>query len=64
MGFDDDQISNLDMTTKKINEIVKFLMYAMYMFNKDEPQWLLVIVGLNIVKKPSDEVGSQSGPAA
>jgi hypothetical protein len=51
MGFDDDQISNLDVTTKKINEIVKFLMYAMYMFNKDEPQWLLVIVGLNIVKK-------------
>ena len=64
MGFDDDQISNLDVTTKKINEIVKFLMYAMYMFNKDEPQWLLVIVGLNIVKKPSDEVGSHSGPAA
>ena len=53
-----------DATTKKINGIVKFLMYAMYMFNKDEPQWLLVIVGLNIVKNPSDEVGSQSGPAA
>ena len=64
MGFDDDQIRNLDVTTKKINEIVKFLMYAIYMFNKDEPQWLLVIVGLNIVTKPSDEVGSQSGPAA
>ncbi len=51
MGFDDNQIRNLDVTTKKINEIVKFLMYTMYMFYEDEPQWLLVIVGLKIAKK-------------
>ena len=41
----------LNVTTKKINEIVKFLMYVMHMFNKDKPQSLLVIVGLNISKK-------------
>jgi hypothetical protein len=40
-----------DATTKKINEIVKFLMYAMHMFNKNKTQSLLVIVGLNISKK-------------
>ena len=47
-----------DATTKKINEIVKFLMYAMHMFNKDKTQSLLVIVGLNIFKKKtSNEAG-------
>jgi len=39
-------------------------MYAMHMFNKDEPQSLFVIVGLNIAKKTSNDAGSLSGPAA
>ena len=54
----------LNVTTKKSIESCNSVLYAICMFNKDEPHLLFVIVGLNIARKTSNEAGSLSGPAA
>ena len=44
----------LNVTTKKSTESCNSVMYAMNMFNRDEPQLLFVIVALNIARKTSN----------